>query len=241
MKRLSAWGINRIYGFPGDGINGIMGALNRAGDLMKFVQVRHEEMAAFMACAHAKFTGEVGVCLATSRARRDPSLERSLRCEDGSPIRGRHRRPTGARCAGRRVSTGSRSHFALQRCGARVRPHVLGPHADAAPGRSRGPNREDGALRDLHHHSERCAGTGCGREATAGPRHGAFRDRVSLAPRHSERRRFAARGRGFERRQKSRDPDRGRCARRGGRSDAGGGLARRGRGQGAARESGAAR
>ncbi len=66
LKRLSAWGIKRIYGFPGDGINGIMGALNRAGDLMKFVQVRHEEMAAFMACAHSKFTGEVGVCLATS-------------------------------------------------------------------------------------------------------------------------------------------------------------------------------
>ena len=66
LKRLSAWGIKRIYGFPGDGINGIMGALNRAGDLIKFVQVRHEEMAAFMACAHSKFTGEVGVCLATS-------------------------------------------------------------------------------------------------------------------------------------------------------------------------------
>ncbi len=66
LKRLAAWGIKRIYGFPGDGINGIMGALNRAGDLMKFVQVRHEEMAAFMACAHSKFTGTVGVCLATS-------------------------------------------------------------------------------------------------------------------------------------------------------------------------------
>ncbi len=66
LKRLSEWGIKRIYGFPGDGINGIMGALNRAGDLFKFVQVRHEEMAAFMACAHSKFTGEVGVCLATS-------------------------------------------------------------------------------------------------------------------------------------------------------------------------------
>jgi pyruvate dehydrogenase (quinone) len=66
LKRLSAWGITRIYGFPGDGINGIMGALNRAGDMIKFVQVRHEEMAAFMACAHSKFTGQVGVCLATS-------------------------------------------------------------------------------------------------------------------------------------------------------------------------------
>src|ERR1700693_3049990 len=66
LKRLSEWGIKRIYGFPGDGINGILSALNRAGDMLDFVQVRHEEMAAFMACAHAKFTGEIGVCMATS-------------------------------------------------------------------------------------------------------------------------------------------------------------------------------
>jgi pyruvate dehydrogenase (quinone) len=58
--------VRRIYGYPGDGINGILGALDRAGDAIDFVQVRHEEMAAFMACAHAKFTGEPGVCLATS-------------------------------------------------------------------------------------------------------------------------------------------------------------------------------
>ena len=66
LTRLSDWGITRIYGFPGDGIGGILGALDRASDRMHFVQVRHEEMAAFMACAHAKFTGEVGICLATS-------------------------------------------------------------------------------------------------------------------------------------------------------------------------------
>ncbi len=66
VERLIEWGIPRIYGYPGDGINGILGALDRAGDRLPFVQVRHEEMAAFMACAHAKFTGEVGVCLATS-------------------------------------------------------------------------------------------------------------------------------------------------------------------------------
>jgi pyruvate dehydrogenase (quinone) len=66
IERLNAWGVRRIYGYPGDGINGIMGALDRASDRMDFIQVRHEEMAAFMACAHAKFTGEVGVCLATS-------------------------------------------------------------------------------------------------------------------------------------------------------------------------------
>ncbi|HET7587139.1 MAG TPA: thiamine pyrophosphate-requiring protein [Gammaproteobacteria bacterium] len=66
LKRLSSWGVKRIFGFPGDGINGLTGALNRASDKFEFVQVRHEEMAAFMACAHAKFTGEIGVCLATS-------------------------------------------------------------------------------------------------------------------------------------------------------------------------------
>jgi pyruvate dehydrogenase (quinone) len=66
LERLGAWGVRRIYGYPGDGINGIVGALDRAKDSLEFVQVRHEEMAAFMACAHAKFTGEVGVCLATS-------------------------------------------------------------------------------------------------------------------------------------------------------------------------------
>jgi pyruvate dehydrogenase (quinone) len=66
VSRLHAWGVSRIYGYPGDGINGILGGLERAADRIRFIQVRHEEMAAFMACAHAKFTGEVGVCLATS-------------------------------------------------------------------------------------------------------------------------------------------------------------------------------
>jgi pyruvate dehydrogenase (quinone) len=72
LERLAANGVHRVYGYPGDGINGIMGAMNRAGGAidgpgpLELIQVRHEEMAAFMACAHAKFTGEVGVCLATS-------------------------------------------------------------------------------------------------------------------------------------------------------------------------------
>src|SRR5438034_9255244 len=65
IQRLMQWGVHRIYGYPGDGINGIMGALGRHRE-MHFIQVRHEEMAAFNACAHAKFTGEPGVCLATS-------------------------------------------------------------------------------------------------------------------------------------------------------------------------------
>jgi pyruvate dehydrogenase (quinone) len=66
VERLHAWGVRRIFGFPGDGINGVFGALSRATDKIDFIQTRHEEAAAFMACGHAKFTGEVGVCIATS-------------------------------------------------------------------------------------------------------------------------------------------------------------------------------
>lgn len=66
LERLHEWGVRRIYGYPGDGINGITGALEKVTDKIEFIQVRHEEAAAFMACAHAKFTGETGVCLATS-------------------------------------------------------------------------------------------------------------------------------------------------------------------------------
>jgi pyruvate dehydrogenase (quinone) len=66
FTRLQQWGVERVFGYPGDGINGIVSALGRARDTIEFVQVRHEEEAAFMACGHAKFTGEVGVCIATS-------------------------------------------------------------------------------------------------------------------------------------------------------------------------------
>jgi pyruvate dehydrogenase (quinone) len=66
-ERLHQWGVRRVFGYPGDGINGLLGGLARFGtDKIQFVQARHEEMAAFMASAHAKFTGELGVCIATS-------------------------------------------------------------------------------------------------------------------------------------------------------------------------------
>jgi pyruvate dehydrogenase (quinone) len=66
LNRISQWGIHRVFGYPGDGINGFLGAFDRAEGNPEFIQVRHEEMAAFMACAHAKFTGEIGCCIATS-------------------------------------------------------------------------------------------------------------------------------------------------------------------------------
>src|ERR1043166_7118439 len=66
VDRLIDWGVSVVFGLPGDGINGIMEALRRRKDELRFVQVRHEEAAAFMACGYAKFTGRLGVCLATS-------------------------------------------------------------------------------------------------------------------------------------------------------------------------------
>src|SRR5262244_494758 len=66
VETLLQWDVDTIFGLPGDGINGIMEALRIRKDKIRFVQVRHEESAAFMACAYAKYTGRLGVCLATS-------------------------------------------------------------------------------------------------------------------------------------------------------------------------------
>src|SRR5689334_20905431 len=65
VERLLAWGVRRVYGFPGDGINGVLGAMRRHERQIECIQVAHEELAGMAACAHAKFTGELGVCLST--------------------------------------------------------------------------------------------------------------------------------------------------------------------------------
>src|SRR5688572_32366661 len=66
IDTLHDWGVEVVFGLPGDGINGLMEALRKRQDRIRFIQVRHEESAAFMACGYAKFTGRLGVCLATS-------------------------------------------------------------------------------------------------------------------------------------------------------------------------------
>src|SRR2546427_1514931 len=66
VNGLLDWGVSVVFGLPGDGINGIMEALRQRRDRIRFIQVRHEEAAAFMACAYAKYTGQLGCCLATS-------------------------------------------------------------------------------------------------------------------------------------------------------------------------------
>ena len=77
IERLADWGIDALFGLPGDGINGIFESLRTHQEKMRFIQVRHEEAAAFAACGHAKFTGRIGVCLATSGARRHPPAQRA--------------------------------------------------------------------------------------------------------------------------------------------------------------------
>ena len=77
-KRLQEWGLKRVFGYPGDGVGGLDVALQKALPGMEYVQVRHEEMAAFMASAHAKFTGERRALLRDLRPRRDPPAQRPL-------------------------------------------------------------------------------------------------------------------------------------------------------------------
>src|SRR5256714_3341796 len=81
------WGVDVVFGMPGDGINGIMEALRKRADKIRFVQVRHEEAAAFMACGYAKYTGKLGVCLATSGPGGIHLLNRLYDAKlDGAPV-----------------------------------------------------------------------------------------------------------------------------------------------------------
>ena len=186
-ERMSEWGIRRIFGYPGDGINGLLGALDRADDRFDFVQARHEELAAFMACAHAKFTGELGVCLATSgpgaihllNGLYDARLDHQpVLAIVGQQAQHRARRP---------LSAGSRSDLAVQGCGRRIRAHGDLAGAGPAPDRPRRAHRQGRAHRDLHHPAERPAGNGGDGQTTARPRHRALRRRLQCAEGDADR------------------------------------------------------
>ena len=79
VQTLIDWGVDTVFGLPGDGINGIMEALRTRQDKIRFIQVRHEEAAAFMACGYAKFTGRARRLPRHLRARRHPPAQRPLR------------------------------------------------------------------------------------------------------------------------------------------------------------------
>ena len=103
LARLREWGVKQVFGFPGDGINGLLAAWGRATDDPQFVQARHEEMAAFEAVGFAKFSGTCRGVRGDQRAGRDPSAQRAVRRETRPRPGGRHRRADGAvaRWAGR--------------------------------------------------------------------------------------------------------------------------------------------
>ena len=141
LARLREWNIHRIYGYPGDGINAIIGAFDRAESDPELIQVRHEEMAAFMACAHAKFSGEVGVCLATSGPGAIHLLNGLYDAKLDHAAGRRDRRPAGARGARRRLPAGGRPHDPVQGRRRRVRAHGDRARADPPPDRPRRPHR----------------------------------------------------------------------------------------------------
>src|SRR5207248_9783111 len=94
IETLIDWGVEVIFGLPGDGINGIMESLRKHQKKIRFIQVRHEESAAFMACAYAKYTGKLGVCLGTSGPRGIHMLnglyDAKLHSQPALPLTGMH-------------------------------------------------------------------------------------------------------------------------------------------------------
>ena len=93
VERLIEWGVDTIFGFPGDGVDGFFESLRTHQEQLHFIQVRHEEAAAFAACGYAKYTGRLGVCCATSGPGGIHLLERPLRCKVRRPTRACDHRP----------------------------------------------------------------------------------------------------------------------------------------------------
>jgi hypothetical protein len=167
VQRLYDWGIRRIYGYPGDGINGVFGALDRHSDKIEFIQARHEEEAAFMATAHAKLTGEVGVCIATSGPGAIHLLNGLYDAKKGFGAGDGHRRPVGLDLHGQRLPAGGRSDLAVQGCGRPLRPHGRLGFQLPPPGRPQPADRQGRAGGHLHHPAPRPAGNGFRRSSRA--------------------------------------------------------------------------
>ena len=173
-----------------------------------------------MACGHAKFTGEVGVCLATSGPGAIHLLNGLYDAKmDHQPvvaIVGQSSR----QAIGRQLSAGSGSNFAFQRCGGRICPSGVASRANPASRGSRDAHRQSRTHGHVHHYSQRFAGSESDRRIRNTCITRFIRASATSKPRiHSERKRFATRGENFERRQARRDVDRrGRDA-RGQRSD----------------------
>ena len=196
LERLSSWGVRRIYGYPGDGINGLLGALNRAGERFEFVQARHEEMAAFMACGHAKFSGEVGVCMATSGPGAVHLLNGLYDAKlDHQPVVAIVGQQARAGLGGSYQQEIDLTSLFKDVCHEYV--HVaMDAAADPPSDRPGDADRRRRAHADLRDRPERPAGSRCRGRPAARPRHAALRDRRRLppSPRHPAGAGPAARG-----------------------------------------------
>ena len=241
LERLAEWGVKRIYGYPGDGINGLLGALPRRRARCEFVQTRHEELASFAACAHAKFTGEVGVCMATSGPGAIHLLnglyDAKLDHQPVVAIVGQQARTSlGATTSRRSTSTRSTRTSRASSCRSAWCPAQAPP-----PRRPRGAGRAGQPHGDGDHRAQRRAG-GALRGPAARARLGVLLAAAGRAPRIvPPAETAAARRRGPQRRRAGRDAGRPGRARRAGRGRRSGRRARRRRGQGAQRPRRAAR
>ncbi len=200
LERLGTWGVGRIYGYPGDGINGILGCLQprRSRQRPEFIQVRHEEMAAFMACAHAKFTGEVGVCMATSGPGAVHLLNGLYDAKlDHQPV---------VAIVGQQARAGLGGNYQQEIDLVTLFKDVAHEYVqmamdagpDPPPRRPGMPDRAGRAHGHRAHHPQRPAGGRGGDPAAAQARHGALRTGLSAAARPPSRGRPRSRRRGAE-------------------------------------------
>ena len=166
LERLHGHGVSRLYGYPGDGINGILGGFHEHGEKIEFVQAAHEELAAFMACAHAKFSGDVGVCLATSGPGAIHLLnglyDAKLDHQPVVAIVGQQQRLSLGASYQQEVDLVS----LFKDVASEFVQVAMVPGAGHAPDRPRGPDRARDALGDLRDRARRRAGGG-GRGAAA--------------------------------------------------------------------------
>ena len=238
IDRLIEWDLHRFYGFPGDGIGGFDGALGRAeaaGKAFRYIRPTHEEMAALMACAHAKFTGEVGVCIATSGPGAVHLHERPLRRALRQPAGGRDRRAAGPGRDGQRLPAGAQ-HGAAVRRRRRIREDGDDADAGAVGGRPGGAHRAGVPQADRGHPAGRRAEPGDGGARPSSTSCLAYRGRPRLDADRAARSTSSAARRQCSTRAEGRDARRPRRARRHRRGARGRRAPRRGHHHRAARQ-----
>ena len=203
LARLREWDVEQVFGYPGDGINGLLAAWGRAGNSPQFVQARHEEMAAFEAVGYAKFSGQVGGLRGDQRAGRGAPAQRPLRRQARPRSGGGDRRPDRALGDGRLLPAGDRPAQPVQGRLLGLRPDVHGAAAAAQPDRPGDPDRAHRAGADLPDLPVRRAGTAL-RGAGARLQAGALQPRHDLGDAAGRRGRRPAGGRDPQRRQQGR-------------------------------------